>query len=517
MDKVLLADGRELFVYEILSEYKTKELFTAFQVNDTLILDKITPNNILEVCPVPYSFDKDGKMCYLLGDKDILCETLADEYNSRNGKYSELFNTECSSKDLPVTIVHIDGSIKNCTPSNITRQNGHEEPYISMDYYRSISHSQGLAELATQLYPFISMKRRYAKYIEKEFYGEHSHEYSDYPTSWNWLVDKFGNTENINRFVDNSLRECAAYSPKSKSDMKVYLISDVSMNEGRRLTAFMEAYLEDRGYEVFSPSRDIKIIPEDEEAEIRRTKLSECDLAVACITSSLGCFTGETVIRLIKGESMKIKDMKRRRSGYKILTYSTKQRAFVEGFTYGSLVVQKSSPISKVEFTTGEIVRCTADHPFLSVNNQYIEAKDLKPGTKIVSMFNSYVAEVKSYEETGSTEDVYGMEVMTENKNYVIGPAGAVVKNSQLEIGIGIGLWYDSKQQAVTKCQASLENLSEKDLAILNQKKPRIIVFSDNHAEMSQLESHCLRCCSSWNELSEYLRTVDELGIRYAR
>lgn len=523
MDSVLLADGREMPLQDILAGYKHTPMFVAFEHTGRLVLDKVTPSNVLKVKPMPYRFDSDGKPVYCSADRDIPCETLADEYNSRHGAYSAMFSGECMPEDLPVTVVHRNGSVRDCSPANITRQYNPDKARIGMDYYRSVSHSLSLAPIASQVYPLVCMKRDFQKYIDKEFYEARCHDYSDMPVSWNWLADRFGSTESINRAIDNALRENALHRPRIPDrDTKVCLISDVSTNGGRRMTAFMESFLEDKGYRVFSPSRDIKKsylnpITETEEISIHDAMLSGCDLAIACLPSSLGCFVGDTPIKLAGGNSLPIKDMKRRRSGYKVLSYSVKRKKFSEGFTYGSVLVKKDSPLHRVEFTTGERVHCTPDHPFLLQEGRYVTAECLKPGMRIVSVYNSFVAEIKSSSPESSSGDVYGLEVMTEDKNYAIGAGGAVASNSQLELGIAVGLWYSGKEQALAGCREGLDNLSERDLALINQDKPRIIAFSDCQADLSSLEPRCLRCCSSWDSLNNFLDEMEQTGIRYIR
>ena len=268
MNKILLANGKLHTLSEVLTIYPGEELYTVFQSQNRLFLDKITASNILETKPFEYGYrrvsGKDSLCVYnSLTDEWVSYESLADEYNARNGAYQEIYQNEnCSSADIPMQIVHLNGSEIDNSPSNIYRVGKNLNCSVGMGYYRSICHSKdrGIRRIATELYPFISLKKQYRKFIDQLFYEAHSHEFSDMPVSWNYLVQEIGSPDSINRYADGIIRENSLHEPSMPNGnaLTVYLASDILSNEGKRLTAFMEAFLEDRGYRVFSPGRDIK-------------------------------------------------------------------------------------------------------------------------------------------------------------------------------------------------------------------------------------------------------------------
>lgn len=526
MDKILLANGRLHTLSEILSLYNLEDLYTVFEKDGYLFLDKITASNVLEIKPYEYNYKIfNGKECLsLLNPKTeewIAYENLTDTYNARTGKYQKLFsNAEHSTKDVPIQVFHLDGNKLNNQPYNISRIEKDLSTEIGLDYYKSICHSREpeLIQYATELYPFISMKKEYKKYILQDFYDSHSHSYLSMPVSWNFLTSVFGSCDAVNKFADGVLRENTLHRQPTipNNALKVYLASEVISNEGKRLTSFMESFLESRGYKVYSSGRHLA---EMDSFSLTKDKIAECDLMVACCNDRMGCFTGETRIRLVLGETMAIKDMKRRRAGYKILTYDTKKKKFVEGFTYGSVCTKRQEPVFVVELTTSEIIKCTADHPFLATDNTYVEAQNLKPGTQLKSIFADTICKVKQVYLSAETIDMYGLEVMTDNHNYVLATGGLVVKNSSLEIGIKTGLWLEQKHNAEQICNTNIDSLSESDLAVINQTVPRIITFSDKAVQADLLikENFCLKHCSSWRELADVLDSIDRTGILYAK
>lgn len=535
MNKILLANGKLHTLSEILTIYLGEDLYTVFQSQNILFLDKITASNILEVKPFEYNYrrvnGKDSLCVYnSLTNEWISYESLADEYNARNGVYQEIYQNEnYSSADIPMQIIHLNGSEIDNSPSNIARIGKNLNCSVGMDYYRSICHSKDkdIRRLATELYPFISLKKQYRKFIDQLFYDAHSHEFSDMPVSWNYLVQEIGSSDSINKYADGIIRENSLHKPAVPNDnaLTVYLASDILSNEGKRLTAFMEASLENRGYKVFSPARDIKqpyfsSFAEGTEEYFNSVKdqIANCDLMVVACNDRIGCFVGDTEIRLTKGNTIKIKDMKKRREGYPILTYDTKRKVFVEGFAYCSVCTRKQEAVTVVELTTSETIRCTADHPFLTTSNEFVEASRLKAGTQLKTVYNNYVSTVRQVIDSAETEDMYGIEVMTDNPNFVLVTGGLVAKNSSIEIGLKAGIWLEQKCHAEKVCNTDLDNLTEKELAIINQKTPRIITFSDNGSVPNNFATYgslCLKHCSTWEELESYLDGIDKKGIDY--
>lgn len=537
MSSILLADGRQSAPSEILGMYQHEEMYGVF-AGSTLFVDRITASNVLEIKPLPYRQNDSGM--WEVQNPDSLewssLESLADGYNCRTGKYAGLYCSRiCSSADMPMQIRHLNGSVQDCSPPNLTRTPADFRTVISIDYYRSLCHAKSsqVREYASELYPLISMKRQYSKYIEKPFYESHSHDYLSMPCSWNFLSSLFGSTDSINKTADHVIRENSQYTSRrdkfdrSPNAMSVYIASDTSTEDGKRLTAFMESFLDGRGYKVISPSRDIRFSyladsgddPRSHFCRESRRHLAECDLLIVCSNTGLGCFAGNTTIRLACGETARIADMRRTRAGYPILVYSQEQGKFDRGFTYGSVMTGRRET-AEVILDTHESVRCTPDHPFLTAEGMFEKAADLKPGTALVSVYQSYTPKVLEVRETGETEEVFGIECLGDSHAYVLSAGGIVVRNSSLELGMKAGLWIGEKLTAHRLCAESLDMITERDLAVLNQTRPRIVRFSDRGEcqDSSAMESGMiLRNCRGWDELKACLDYIDSVGVRYAQ
>lgn len=89
------------------------------------------------------------------------------------------------------------------------------------------------------------------------------------------------------------------------------------------------------------------------------------------------------------------------------------------------LLTRKNSVVVKVTLTTGETIRCTPDHLFLLVGNDYRMAGNLCNGDQLCGLDKTYV--VDSVERDGY-EDVYDIHCVEDTHNFAIAP-GVIVHN----------------------------------------------------------------------------------------
>ena len=394
-----------------------------------------------------------------------------------------------------------------------------------MSYFRQVSSIPKHRNLAVILYPLVRMKKDFNKFIDKDFYEARCRDYISRPISWDSLRIMFGSDGNINKCADRIMLDIPkSNSQKNQSDpLKIFIASGFYCEDDYSLISSMENFLERRGYKTYSPSRDNKYLLADSDEsrvnaykEILRT-ITDYDLLLVCLNrQDVGCFVGNTEIQLFNGSRVPIKDLKRTRSGYRIMTYSEKNKKYESGFTYGSVKTRTDQPIVEVQLTTSEKIYCTADHPFRLFSGQYVPAIELKPDDLLTSVYNSFVPKILKVTVTDKKEDVYGLEVMTDNHNYILSTGGLVVKNTAIEIGIKTGLWMSEKNLASYRHHNDPELLTKEDIAVLNQQHPRVITFSDNgFSPNAMIKNNVLKHCTSWDELTEFLDIVDELGIQY--
>ncbi len=96
---------------------------------------------------------------------------------------------------------------------------------------------------------------------------------------------------------------------------------------------------------------------------------------------NFGCFTGDTKIKLLDGNSKSFKELcDNYKEGEIIYVYSVdKNGNIVVGEARNPRITKKEAELVEVTLDTGEIIRCTPNHRFLLKNLQYKEAKDLTP------------------------------------------------------------------------------------------------------------------------------------------
>jgi len=97
------------------------------------------------------------------------------------------------------------------------------------------------------------------------------------------------------------------------------------------------------------------------------------------------CFTEDALIPLLKGESIRIKDLVGIPEFY-VYSFDLGSDAIVCGRAHSCHLVGIKK-IVEVEFDNGNTVRCTADERFLTKNGYYVEVKDLKSGQSLKPLY----------------------------------------------------------------------------------------------------------------------------------
>lgn len=104
--------------------------------------------------------------------------------------------------------------------------------------------------------------------------------------------------------------------------------------------------------------------------------------------SALGCFLGDTKVRLINGVSVRFDEMADRAERGEVFygyAYDRKaETAAVIKFDTPRLT-KHVTEYAEVELSTGEILRCTLDHPWLTRDNTYVAAADLQAGQSLMT------------------------------------------------------------------------------------------------------------------------------------
>lgn len=297
-----------------------EEIYSYFQVNTTIIMDRVTENNLELVGKFIFGMYTDSdhsNHVVILNNRTsnseldtwLSVEKLADDYNLRNGIYKDkLLVNDSDTSDYPDHVFHIDNNNYNNNPTNINRVSStvlHDsiegclsctEKFIGMDYYRDIASSSKhriARKYGALLYVAIMINKRYGVFVSEFVYNLHKYEFSARPPRWSRLVEVFGEERGvmdaIEAFNDKSYFDFKC-PPKNK--IRVYLASGFFCDDDRSLVSFMESFLERRGYELYSPSRDGIMLTPDASQEDRLRVFQEnvdnvfkCDLLMVMVNN----------------------------------------------------------------------------------------------------------------------------------------------------------------------------------------------------------------------------------------
>lgn len=102
------------------------------------------------------------------------------------------------------------------------------------------------------------------------------------------------------------------------------------------------------------------------------------------ILGTPGCFTGDTRVRLSDGRTISFEQMAEKKQGFSLISYDLHEKKKVLSYGTDAREMKKVKEIVEVTLDTGDVVKCTPEHWFLTVDDGYMEAQDLKPGTALV-------------------------------------------------------------------------------------------------------------------------------------
>lgn len=99
------------------------------------------------------------------------------------------------------------------------------------------------------------------------------------------------------------------------------------------------------------------------------------------------CLDGDMIINLADGSSIKIKDWYENNPDADLLVRSFDENLGEEviGYAHSPRIGQLNNEYLEIELESGEIIKCTDNHPFL-VGGKWIKAKDLASGQNIESL-----------------------------------------------------------------------------------------------------------------------------------
>ena len=130
--------------------------------------------------------------------------------------------------------------------------------------------------------------------------------------------------------------------------------------------------------------------------------------------------------------------MAEKKQGFPLISYDLHQKKKVLSYGTDAREMKKVKEIVEVTLDTEDVVKCTPEHWFLTVDDGYMEAQDLKPGTALVPEH--------------SVKDV--MRVVLDKEIPVYDVTVALFQNFELECGVIVhnsGKSFSAKRE-ITNC-----------------------------------------------------------------
>ncbi|KKP59410.1 MAG: gyrase subunit A protein [Candidatus Magasanikbacteria bacterium GW2011_GWC2_34_16] len=104
---------------------------------------------------------------------------------------------------------------------------------------------------------------------------------------------------------------------------------------------------------------------------------------------NFGCFTKDTKVKLTDGRNLSFEDLiKEHQQGKKNYTYTVNGAGLISvAEIINPRLTRKNAEIIKVVLDNDEEIRCTPNHLFMLRDGNYLEAKDLKPKTSLMPLY----------------------------------------------------------------------------------------------------------------------------------
>jgi tRNA-splicing ligase RtcB len=107
----------------------------------------------------------------------------------------------------------------------------------------------------------------------------------------------------------------------------------------------------------------------------------------------IGCFAGDTEVKLLDGNDYRMDELARRDDGFEV--YSCTPDGEIVPTKATAHKTRSDAPLIAIELDNGELIRCTPDHEFMLRDGSYEEARNLTEGTSLMPLY------------TGETDDGY--------------------------------------------------------------------------------------------------------------
>lgn len=145
------------------------------------------------------------------------------------------------------------------------------------------------------------------------------------------------------------------------------------------------------------------------------------------ILGSPGCFTADTKIKLADGTDVTLKHLAENMSDKEIWvnSYDEKTKQIIKTQARDPRSTKRVKDLMYVEISNGEVLKCTPDHKFMTIEGAYVEAQDLKEGMQLMPVYKVVKTQLVTLDEA---VDVYDITV-DDYDNFQLS-CGIIVHNS---------------------------------------------------------------------------------------
>jgi hypothetical protein len=164
--------------------------------------------------------------------------------------------------------------------------------------------------------------------------------------------------------------------------------------------------------------------------------------------STKGCFVGSTKIHLLNNRFVPIEDLMGNFNNRHV--YSFDGENVVAGKIVNCFVTRQVSNVLRITFDNDEVVECTHNHLFMLYDGTYCEAKDLKIGTKLMSLY-IYGRGIIDIEDVklDTLTPVYDLTISSDGySNFALAAGGVIVHNSKDITDAVVGSHYTAFQNS---------------------------------------------------------------------
>lgn len=200
---------------------------------------------------------------------------------------------------------------------------------------------------------------------------------------------------------------------------------------------------------------------------------------------NMGCFTGDTKIKLLDNREITFKELIQERLEGKrhwTFTFNQEKKSIEVAEIKNPRVTRKNAELVEVTLDNGEKIRCTPDHRFMLHSGTYKQAKDLVNGESLMPL---YMWDYDSLEQTTMRAKAYNHKVIAVNflneKEDVYDITIDQTHNFALAAGVFVHNSIDGDPPAAARyTEVRLQRIAEDMLADLEKETVPFVPNFDN-------------------------------------